>query len=627
MTDALQQFRDALAQRRIIAPASPIADGNIHRCDADGRNGKGDAAYLLHLDGVPSGGFQEWRDGRGWETWTANIGRTLSAVEVIAQRERIEAGKRLVAEETERRRAFARDKAAGIWARSEPAPDDHPYLVAKGVKAHGLRHYNGALVVPVREDGELHSLQFIGADGSKRFLTGGKVNGCYHSIGSPGDTICITEGYATGASVHEATGQAVAVAFDAGRLLSVAKAMRAKFPNARLILCADDDHKTEGNPGLTKATEAALAVGGLVAVPEFGDDRKDGDTDLNDVAKALGGAEAIKRAVANAKTPEVSTLQPSEKNATAAVLEAQNAPRVMRLDELLLLEIPEREAILAPWLPTQSLSMIHAWRGVGKTHIALGVAFAVATGGKFLNWSAPRPRSVLYLDGEMPAVAIKKRLAVLVEADERDFDPGLLRIVTPDVQDGPMPDLATSEGQAAVESVIGNAELIIVDNISTLIRSGGGENDAESGRGVQGWALQQRRTGRAVLFIHHSAKGGQQRGSSKREDTLDVVIKLQRPSDYLPEQGARFEVHFEKYRNGSGDEAKAIEAHLTTDQHGAMTWTWRDADEGTLDRVVALAGDGLRPREIAEELGVNKSTVSRHLAKARGLGMIVRGAA
>jgi DNA-binding MarR family transcriptional regulator len=106
-----------------------------------------------------------------------------------------------------------------------------------------------------------------------------------------------------------------------------------------------------------------------------------------------------------------------------------------------------------------------------------------------------------------------------------------------------------------------------------------------------------------------------------------VVIKLQRPSDYLPEQGARFEVHFEKYRNGSGDEAKAIEAHLTTDQHGAMTWTWRDADEGTLDRVVALAGDGLRPREIAEELGVNKSTVSRHLAKARGLGMIVRGAA
>src|SRR5437588_6283985 len=116
MMDAIQQFRDALARRGVIALADLITDGNIHRCDADDRNGKGDAAYLIHIDGVPSGGFQNWRDGLGWETWTANIGRKLSPIEVVAQRERIEASKRLAAAEAEQRRIFARDKAAGIWA-------------------------------------------------------------------------------------------------------------------------------------------------------------------------------------------------------------------------------------------------------------------------------------------------------------------------------------------------------------------------------------------------------------------------------------------------------------------------------------------------------------------------------
>jgi phage/plasmid primase-like uncharacterized protein len=325
MSDIIAQFSDALTRRGIITRADLIADGNIHRCDADGRNGKGDAAYLLHIDGVPSGGFQNWRDGLGWETWAANIGRKLSPVEVVAQRERIEASKRLAEAEAEKRRASARDKAAGIWARSEPAPDDHPYLVAKGVMAHGLRQYNGALVVPVREGDELHSLQFIDADGTKRFLTGGRVNGCYHSIGKPGDTICVAEGYATGASVHEATGHAVAIAFDAGRLRPVAEAMRAKFPDARLILCADDDHKTEGNPGLAKATEAALAVGGFVAVPDFGPDRPDDATDLNDLHR-LRGREAVSAAVGNARAPDVSTLQPNGKNATGAVLTGRNWP-------------------------------------------------------------------------------------------------------------------------------------------------------------------------------------------------------------------------------------------------------------------------------------------------------------
>jgi putative DNA primase/helicase len=158
----------------------------------------------------------------------------------------------------------------------------HPYLMAKGIKAHGARLIfadaarRGApnlspeltgllLVIPMMADGKLQCLQFITADGVKRPLTGGRKKGCYCPItkdkSKPDGTLCIAEGFATGASIHEATGYAVAVAFDAGNLLPVAQALRAKFPDIRLVLCADDDWRTDGNPGLTKAQEAAAAVG------------------------------------------------------------------------------------------------------------------------------------------------------------------------------------------------------------------------------------------------------------------------------------------------------------------------------------------------------------------------------
>ena len=153
-------------------------------------------------------------------------------------------------------------------------------------------------MVPMRTNRELHSLQYIGADGDKRFLTGGRVTGCYFSIGSMKDAaaLCIAEGFATGASIHEATGRPVAVAFNAGNLLPVAKALRAKHPDLSLIICADDDAGTGGNPGLTKATEAAQEVSGLLAVPDFGPDRKDGATDFNDLAAAQG-PEAVRRCI------------------------------------------------------------------------------------------------------------------------------------------------------------------------------------------------------------------------------------------------------------------------------------------------------------------------------------------
>lgn len=298
--------------------------------------------------------------------------------------------------------------------------------------------------------------------------------------------------------------------------------------------------------------------------------------------------------------------------------------KVIGLHEFMAMELPPREAILTPTILTQSLNMIHGWRGLGKTHMSLGIFFAVGTGGSFLHWKADKARKVLLIDGEMPAPALQERLAGNIASAGVEPEQGYLSILTPDLQGGAMPDLSSHEGQEAINKVIDDvgAELIIVDNLSCLVRGAGRENDAESWVSVSEWALYQRQQGRSILFIHHSGKNGQQRGTSKREDLLDVVIGLRRPPDYDPASGACFEIHFEKARHLSGDDVTPIEAQLTTNSNGISTWAWRKVADSTFDRVVSLANDGLSQAEIASELEVNKSTVSRAWRKAEAEGKL-----
>jgi hypothetical protein len=295
------------------------------------------------------------------------------------------------------------------------------------------------------------------------------------------------------------------------------------------------------------------------------------------------------------------------------------------LRELLTRDLPPREMLLSPWLQSQSLTMIHAWRGIGKTHVALGIAYAVASGGRYLDWYAPAPVPALYLDGEMPGAALKDRCAAIVAAANKEPPEDFLRFVTPDLQpDGIMPDLATREGQEAIEALLGDARVIVVDNISCLVRAGGKENEAESWAGVAQWALRMRASGRSVVFIHHSGKSGLQRGTSKREDLLDTVIMLRRPSDYEPSQGARFEVHFEKARALFGKDVSPFEAMLETDGQGRQAWTVKDASNTLRDRAIELHELGMSQADIASELGCARSTVMRNLKEAERYGKTTR---
>lgn len=270
MPDALDQFAAELAARGLL-PDRIEDDGELHRCKVEGgRSGRLDGAYVLHLDGLPAGGFINWRDGLGWQTWCTKRENELSRDERKAWQLHTMTMKAKRAQDEQRRHAEAAQRAAQLLGRCKTATNDHPYLRRKGVNAYGLYQLRAQLVVPVRDAaGALCSLQFISPEGDKRFLTGGRKRGCYFAIGKPERVLCLAEGYATAASVFEATGYATAVAFDAGNLEPVARALRAKFPRISIIICADDDSETLGNPGVTCALAAARAVGGRVAVPSF----------------------------------------------------------------------------------------------------------------------------------------------------------------------------------------------------------------------------------------------------------------------------------------------------------------------------------------------------------------------
>ena len=303
MNNAVEQFRDSIQGAGLVPPDSIEADGKFHRFSSSGKRGDDAGWYVYHGDEVPFGAFGCWRSDVK-EHWRANIGRKLSPAEEIAHSERVAERKRLDDEELARRAADAALKAEEMWNTAERANPEHPYLVSKGVAPHGIREKDGSLVVPMRDvAGVMRSLQTISAGGEKKFLFGGQVKACYFGIGKPNGRLLICEGFATGASLYESTGDAVAVAFNCGNLEPVATALRAKYPDLKLVICADDDAWTKGNPGITDATKAARAVGALVAIPDFGADRPEGATDFNDLA-ILIGREAVRDSVNAAREPK-----------------------------------------------------------------------------------------------------------------------------------------------------------------------------------------------------------------------------------------------------------------------------------------------------------------------------------
>lgn len=260
----------------LVVDRPPRLDGTPTRYRMAGKRSRSGFVVANQVDGKLYATFGTWMDRTQDQKWTNNGAGTeycsaqWQALALNAERER------------EKLHAEASRKAAELWNMAKPG--EHPYLEKKGVQAHNSRVLRNMLLVPYyAPDGTLATLQQIFPDGKKLLLKHGRISGCCCPIPGDSSRIYICEGFATGATINELTGHKVLVAYSTSNLLPVAKTARQTWPHAKIILAADNDHATEGNPGVKAASSAADAIGAEVVIPECPP-----GTDFNDMAdKAL----------------------------------------------------------------------------------------------------------------------------------------------------------------------------------------------------------------------------------------------------------------------------------------------------------------------------------------------------
>ena len=306
-TDVQAEFAEALHRAGLRPRGAPIMDGEWHRTEVEGaKRGRLSGSYIGHTDGMPAGYILNRKTGRK-ETWRASsLPREQTAAERAQEHRRVTAAR--VTREAERstKQGSAAARAASLWDHTAPAPASHPYLARKGIGAHGARRDGKNLAVPMRDiDGKLWGVQTVKPDGGKLFIAGGRVQGTFATLGElrPGEPVIIAEGFATAATMREATGLTVLAAFDSGNLMEVARAVRRVDPARLIVMAADNDHHLPRRPvplpnvGAEKAQTAAEAVGGIVLMPRFAP--ADLGTDWNDYA-AQHSKDAVRKIVQDA---------------------------------------------------------------------------------------------------------------------------------------------------------------------------------------------------------------------------------------------------------------------------------------------------------------------------------------
>jgi phage/plasmid primase-like uncharacterized protein len=364
---------------------SVIDDGELHRVQsASSKKGHFDGWYILHTSGrFPVGVCGDWKTPDMRYQWMADTGRTMTFQESADHAKWIAEVKAKQKADREEKQEKAAERAEDEIGAYLYASADHPYLQRKHVEPHGVKiDRAGKLVVPIySEDGEIISHQTIDADGTKRFLKGGKVDGGFFEIRGTKQVVFVGEGFATCASVHEATGATVLVAFDCGNLPKVAKVAKSMYLGSKIVLAADNDQFTDNNPGLKSANDAANAVHGLMVYPIFSEsDISSGKpTDFNDL-HVLRGLDAVREQIEMVTSPVREKL----------------AFEFSRADAL---ELKEIEWVVEDYIESDSLAQVFGDPGGGKSFVAIDVACCVASG-KAWHGHDVKQGAVFYIAGE-----------------------------------------------------------------------------------------------------------------------------------------------------------------------------------------------------------------------------------
>lgn len=394
--------------------------------------------------------------------------------------------------------ASASLKATAIWQEGIKLDASHAYLSGKGIMPHHARKdKDGSVMLPVYgPDDSLQSLQFIGEDGSKRFLYQGKMKGGRFLIGEAGPAIVLAEGFATAAAIHEATGLPCCVAFNAGNLICVAKDIRKKYPDAKIIIAGDDDLRSDGSPntGRIKANEAAQAVGGTAIFPDMGR-----PADFWDVRHERGD-----KALTDTFTPAT-------------------RPRFKLLCSNELRNLPELEWRIDNVLPMQGIGLIVGQSGAGKSFAAIDLLARVALG---LEWFGheTQPCQVVYCALEGRA-GIKRRVEAWEQHYAQNMPAGF--VVVLDTLKLTAPE-DVNELSRAILDAGGAGGLIVIDTLAQASPGIDENSSADMGLLIEALQRLQALTGGLVLAVHHMGKDTSRgaRGHSSLYAACDAVLAV-----------------------------------------------------------------------------------------------------
>jgi|GEM_PF-3929460 len=351
MNDSISRFLKAISEAGIEPPMEAIPDGRLHRFSSNGKRGDKAGWYVFHPDEPAAGQFGCWRLSIS-QTWCSKSKDKMTPAECTEFKRRMDESKRSAEAARKADRARAAAKAQSEWREAKSADLNHPYLKKKRVKPYLIRQDAvNRLLVPMFKGDRIVGMQHISEDGEKHFMFGSdKCGASYLLAGDPSaaEKILIVEGMATAASVHEATGLPVFIAFDAGNLKPAAEAIRKQYPKAAIVIAGDNDdfqncrHKdcgktvrlsTDGdtcphcdrphgetNTGKEAAKVARSAVGGSWIIPDFsGLDTSGKPTDFNDLHQ-LAGPEAVRMQIeANAEEAPKDTKQQTEADLDLAI--------------------------------------------------------------------------------------------------------------------------------------------------------------------------------------------------------------------------------------------------------------------------------------------------------------------
>ena len=574
-----RQAREAILEALGSAPDEISLDGRLHRFKVEGDTGTEKTGwYVLHGDGVPAGAFGDWRRDIS-RKWHAVLPPDLSDEDRARIEENCRRAQALRDEETKKRRKRAAETCREIWANAPEANVEHSYLQRKKIENHGLRMTgDGRLIMPIYIGTELSSLQYIRSDGRKEFHYGGEIGGGYFRIpASPrpaSDVRFVVEGYATGASVHEATGCEVWVALNAGNLSKVGKFLRENLPNARIVFVGDND---ESGVGQKKAREAAEAVGGKVVVPP---DRGD----ANDYAAA---------------GKDLRALLLGTKRWILPVSEFCRKPQPIRW-------------LIKNWVQEDALMMAFGAPGAGKTFVVLDMALSIACP-QIKDWHGFKVKHgpVVYLAGE-GYVGLKARIAGWMA--HKDVGDANMYVSDESV------DLNTPEGvRRTVEEVRSYKvapKLIVVDTLNRFMV--GDENKAQDAKTMlDACAALEREFQCTVILVHHTGVAenaqGRARGSSAWRGAMDIELAVIKESDEPM-------VILRQTKNKDAE----LQSDLVLDQVTVDVPGWFDEDnEQVTTKVMELSGSVMG--QIEKEKALTKAqhfAIQTYIEAASTLGLL-----